>query len=47
VQKGDTLQAIAMKYYGTRSAWTKILEANKGALPDKDQIKVGQQLLIP
>ena len=47
VQKGDTLQAIALKYYGTRSAWTKIYEANKGALPNKDQIKVGQQLVIP
>jgi nucleoid-associated protein YgaU len=47
VQKGDTLQAIALKYYGTRSAWTKIYEANKGALPKKDQIKVGQQLVIP
>ena len=47
VQKGDTLQAIALKYYGTRSAWTKIYEANKGGLPDKNQIKVGQQLVIP
>jgi LysM repeat protein len=47
VQKGDTLQAVALKYYGTRSAWAKIYEANKGALPDKNQIKVGQQLVIP
>ena len=47
VQKGDTLQAIALKYYGTRSAWTNIYKANKSALPNKDQIKVGQQLAIP
>jgi nucleoid-associated protein YgaU len=47
VEKGDTLQAIALKYYGTRSAWTKIYEANKGVLPNRDQIKVGQQLVIP
>ncbi len=47
VQKGDTLQAIAQKYYGTRSAWTRIYEANKGALSNKNQIKVGQQLVIP
>lgn len=47
VQKGDTLQSIALRYYGTRSGWDKIYVANRAVLPNKDQLKVGQQLLIP
>ncbi len=47
VQKGDTLQSLALRYYGTRSAWEKIFMANRMLLPTKDQLKVGQQLVIP
>ena len=47
VQKGDTLFSIAVKYYGTRSAWEKIYTANRASLPNKDQLKIGQQLVIP
>jgi len=47
VQKGDTLFSIAVKYYGTRSAWEKIYAANRASLPNKDQLKIGQQLAIP
>ena len=47
VQKGDTLQSLALRYYGTRSAWEKIYTANRAILPSKDQLKVGQQLVIP
>jgi tetratricopeptide (TPR) repeat protein len=47
VQKGDTLQSIALHYYGTRSGWEKIFAANRAVLPSKDQLKIGQQLLIP
>jgi tetratricopeptide (TPR) repeat protein len=47
VQKGDTLQSLALRYYGTRSAWEKIYQANRNGLPSKDQLKVGQQLVIP
>ena len=47
VQKGDTLQLLALRYYGTRSAWEKIYQANRSGLPSKDQLKVGQQLVIP
>ena len=47
VQKGDTLFSIAVKYYGTRSAWEKIYAANRASLPSKDQLKIGQQLAIP
>ena len=47
VQKGDTLQSLALRYYGTRSAWEKIYAANRAILPSKDQLKIGQQLVIP
>ena len=47
VQKGDTLQSLALRYYGTRSAWEKIFNANRSILPSKDHLKVGQQLVVP
>ncbi len=47
VQKGETLFALALRYYGTRAAWDRIYQANRSGLPSKDQLKVGQQLVIP
>ncbi len=47
VQKGDTLQSLALRFYGTRSGWEKIYEANRGCLASKDQLKIGQPLTIP
>jgi LysM repeat protein len=47
VQKGDTLQSLALRYYGTRSSWEKIFLANRSILPSKDQLRVGQQIVIP
>ncbi len=47
VEKGDTLSAIAKKYYGKASAYRKIFEANKDGLTDPDKIKPGQKLRIP
>lgn len=47
VEKGDTLGAIAKKYYGKASAYMKIFEANKDILTDPDKIKPGQKLRIP
>ena len=47
VKKGDTLGAIAQKYYGRASRWTAISEANADTLKGKTTLKVGQQLRIP
>ena len=47
VEKGDTLGAIAKKYYGKASAYMKIFEANRDVLDDPDKIKPGQKLRIP
>jgi nucleoid-associated protein YgaU len=47
VQRGDTLQSLALRYYGSRAGWEKIFQANRSGLASKDQLKVGQQLVIP
>lgn len=45
VQRGDTLWAIAKKYYGDGSMYNKIAKQNK--LNDPNKIYVGQKLTIP
>ena len=45
VVKGDTLWAIAQKYYGNGSRYPEIAKANNISNPDV--ISVGQKLLIP
>ncbi len=47
VQKGDTLYSLARKYYNDPKRWKEIWEANKGAIPDKDKLRVGTELAIP
>jgi nucleoid-associated protein YgaU len=47
VVSGDTLGALAQRYYGRASAYMKIFEANKDILKNPDVIKVGQKLRIP
>jgi len=47
VQKGDTLQKISYKFYGTHKKWKKIFEANKDKIKDPDFIKEGLILKIP
>jgi nucleoid-associated protein YgaU len=47
VVKGDTLSAIAKKYYGDASKYPLIFEANKPMLKHPDKIYPGQSLRIP
>ena len=50
VQPGDSLSAIAQKFYGDGSeqSWRKIYDANKAVIgPDPNQIQVGMILKIP
>jgi len=47
IQKGDTLWAIATKYYGNGAAYPKIVEANQPMIKDADEIYPGQVLRIP
>lgn len=47
VVAGDTLGALAQKYYGKASSYMTIFEANRDILDNPDLIKVGQKLRIP
>lgn len=47
VAKGDTLSAIAKKYYGDGNKYMKVFDANKDQLKNPDKIQVGQKLRIP
>ncbi len=47
VVAGDSLSKIAKQFYGNANAFNKIFEANRNVLSDPNNIKVGQQLIIP
>jgi nucleoid-associated protein YgaU len=47
VQKGDTLMKIAEHHYGDPAKWTRIFEANKEKISDKDTLLPGAVLVIP
>ncbi len=47
VKAGETLSAIAEKYYGSATRYMKIFDANKDKLKDPNRIFPGQELVIP
>ena len=47
VRPGDSLSKIAKQFYGDASAYMKIFEANTDQLEDPNQIRPGQELVIP
>lgn len=49
VCKGETLTAIAQRYYGRARGglWRRIWDANKTCLPDPNRLDAGQELVIP
>jgi nucleoid-associated protein YgaU len=47
VSQGDSLGAIAVKFYGDVRWYELIFEANRDLLSSPDQIMVGQRLVIP
>lgn len=47
IVSGDTLSAVAKKYYGKPSAYMRIFEANREVIKDPDKIYVGQKIRIP
>ncbi len=47
VQKGETLQKISKKFYGTTKKWRKIFSANQDKLKTPDKVYPGQVLKIP
>jgi nucleoid-associated protein YgaU len=47
VVSGDTLSAIAQRFYGDANAYMRIFEANRDKLNDPNLIHPGQELVIP
>jgi nucleoid-associated protein YgaU len=47
IEKGDTLSAIAKKYYGKASEYPRLFEANREVIKDPDLIFPGQKIRIP
>ena len=47
VKKGDTLWALAAKYYGSGAQYIKIYNANTDKVSNPNLIYVGQVLTIP
>lgn len=47
VQRGDSLGAISIKFFGSTEYYADIFEANKALLSSPDRIRTGQRLVIP
>ncbi len=47
VEKGDTLEKISRKFYGTTRRWRRIYEANREVLRNPNRVYPGQKLTIP
>ena len=47
VQKGDTLQKISKKFYGSYGKWARIYDANKEKMKSPESLKVGMKLCVP
>lgn len=47
IAQGDTLWALAKRFYGDGNAYPRIFEANREVIQDPDLIFVGQKIRIP
>lgn len=47
VHAGDSLSRISKQFYGNTNEYMKIFEANRNQLSNPNDIKTGQQLVIP
>lgn len=47
VQEGDTLYKIALRFYGKRSAWTRIRDANKAVISTDGRVNAGAKIKLP
>ena len=47
IQKGDSLSAIAQKYYGKATEYPRIFDANREVIKNPDLIYPGQKIRIP
>ncbi|MBM4054172.1 MAG: LysM peptidoglycan-binding domain-containing protein [Planctomycetes bacterium] len=47
VQERDNLRKIARKYYGNEDKWLVIFNANQDKIYDRNNLRVGTELIIP
>lgn len=48
LQQGDTLEAIALRFYGSKEKWSDIYDANEKLINDPNTVDlVGQRLVLP
>jgi len=47
VQPGDSLERIALKVYGSRSASEKIFSANRDRFKNRNVLRAGMTLVLP
>lgn len=47
IEKGDTLSAIAKRFYGKPKYWHQVYEANRDTIEDPDRIFPGQTIKLP
>lgn len=47
VRRGDTLSAIARRFYGSATKWPRLLEANKDRLSSPRKLKPGMVVIVP
>ena len=47
VKEGEGLMQIAKRFYGDKSKWKKIREANKATVGPNGQVRAGQKLRLP
>jgi nucleoid-associated protein YgaU len=47
IQKGDSLSAIAKRYYGNAKEYPRIFDANREVIKDPDLIYPGQKIRVP
>ena len=47
IKSGDTLSAIARKYYGDAKQYPRLFEANREVIKDPDKIYPGQKIRVP
>ena len=47
VQEGDTLYAVAKRFYGRLSAWREIRDANKAIISADNRLRAGETIKLP
>lgn len=47
VKQGDTLSKLSQQYFGNRTRWRDIYQANRNVMKNDADLKVGMELVIP